>query len=557
MALHERHRSNHNFYWGGLLAETLRQLGVTLAVICPGSRSAPLATGFALCDGMEAVPVLDERSAAFFAIGHARRTRRPAALVCTSGTAAANFLPAVVEAHESRLPLLLLTADRPPELRNCAAGQAIDQQKLFGNYVRWFHEMALPDTNLLPYLGNTLQHAVTCALGAPAGPVQLNCPFREPLIPEPDPDFTAPPPPEARQPMAARTSQSEAALATAQAWARASRKPVIIAGQTDVAVAENYTTERLPRMVLTDCLSDLRHHDAGPIRLPYYDVWLREHAVECDLAVCIGQLPTSKALRQWLATTQCRYLHVDTDPRIPLPSGNPYLSVSPDDLFAQITFNAEARQSPQWHAACEAGKQLHQRIRELDTLCEPKLPQLLADNLPVGTAIFLASSTPVRDAEWFWPSTDRRYKVSANRGANGIDGTLSSAMGLAHRSGTPTVLVTGDLAFLHDSGGLLLKLSFEGSLTIIVINNNGGGIFQNLPIAQYEAVFERYFATPQQVDLARLADAHGINYALITSCDVLAKHLQELPDRGLQILEVPTDRQADARLRKTLLQLPQ
>ncbi len=563
--MHELLRSNLNFFWGGLVAETLKRRGLRRAVISPGSRSAPLTAAFALTEGIETTPVLDERSAAFYALGLVKATGRPVALVCTSGTAAANYLPAVVEAHYAGLPLFVLTADRPPELRDCAAGQAIDQQKLFGDYAAWQHELALPDAALLPYLRNTVLHAWrTC--WHQHGPVHLNVPFREPLAPLPDDgDWQVPEtfwdkPEPLRKPL----TEHEGILKALQE----AGDGIIIAGPHHSPDPEAYArgVEELARClgwpVLADALSPLRHTSVGTLTpIAHYDAILRDQELAEKLApqavLQLGPLPTSKVLRKWLAGLDVpTWIASDRPVNLdPLHRRNAIWLARFEELTRLGALIDETSDlAVAWARAQEAvAERLEDSLTGCETLFEGKLPWVLAQNLPARTPVFVASSMPVRDTEFFWPVSHRHFRVAANRGANGIDGTLSAALGYAEGCDQAGVLVTGELAFLHDSNGLLLAKDYPGSLTVIVINNDGGGIFEHLPIAKFDPPFEKYFATPQSVDFAALAAAHDVPYHAPESWEEVVDLVSQLPERGLRIIELKTDRKADTKLRQALL----
>lgn len=563
--MHELLHSNLNFFWGGLLVETLKRRGLRRAVISPGSRSAPLTAAFALNDGIEATSVLDERSAAFYALGLAKASGRPVALVCTSGTAAANYLPAVVEAKQAGVPLIILTADRPPELRDCAAGQAIDQQKLYGDYVTWFHELALPEAKLLPYMRNMVRQAWRASWHG-QGPTHLNVPFREPLAPLPDGETWEVPEHfwDKPEPLPRPLTEHEGILKAL----REAGNGIIIAGPHDTPDPEAYVrgVEELARClgwpILADALSPLRHHAVGGLHLvAHYDAILRDSALAEKLApqavLQLGPLPTSKVLRKWLATFDVPTWIASTQPHNldPLHRATAHWVARFEQLIRLGALADEP--SPltiAWALAEQsASRRLEDAFEGCDALFEGRLPWLLAEHLPEGTPVFIASSMPVRDAEFFWPTSNKGFRVSGNRGANGIDGTLSSALGYVEVTGQPGVLVTGDLAFLHDTNGLLLAKDYPGSLTVIVINNEGGGIFEKLAIAPFDPPFEKFFATPQQVDLAQLAAAYDIPHLVPESWDELEVLLMDWPKRGLRVIELKTDRKADMQRRSEIL----
>ncbi len=569
--------SNVNTLWASVLVETLHRLGLEMAVICPGSRSAPLAIAFARHHAITAIPILDERSASFFALGVARCTHRPVALICTSGTAGANFYPAVIEARESRVPLLLLTADRPPELRDCHAGQAINQHNLFGTFPNGAFEVAVPEVNLLDYLRQTLVQAWGQMLYPFRGPVHLNLPFRDPLIPIVDLSlqhqssefdavefFAAVGPwgqPEVSGPIPGETLLRQ----TLDQWQ--ADRGLILVGPVQPEEAEPYVSaiahlsHVLGYPVLAEGLSPLRNcAELIPNLIAGYDLILRQPDPQQrwtpDVVIQIGELPTSKALRTWLAQTHCRRYVIAPDsgnfdplhghaihlrwPLIPLAAR---LSDPPRPSSAYLQ---------QWQAAEQQVQQaIAHTMHHTHTLIESKVAWTLAQVLPAHTSLFISNSMPVRDVECFWPSNANRVYPYFNRGANGIDGTLSTALGVAY--GQQSVLLTGDLALLHDTNGFLLRSHFQGHLTIVLINNNGGGIFEMLPIAQFDPPFEEFFATPQSIDFANLAVTYGVTHELIQDWQHLRDRLNPLPSQGIRILEVRTDRQGDAAWRKATL----
>lgn len=568
---------NVNSLWGSVLVETLVQLGLRQAVISPGSRSAPLTVAFARHPRVGSIPVLDERSASFFALGLAKQRQRPVALVCTSGTAAANFLPAVIEARESGVPLLVLTADRPPEMRDSHSGQTIDQLKLYGSYVNFFHEFAVPEASrpMLRYLRQTVVQAFTRSMRPFAGPVHLNCPFRDPLPP------VAQALPDEISPGAFRgffagideygSTGAKLEIATdGPIWPAVTDEAagVIVVGPSDPTVPHAFVqnvgkiSRALGWPVLADALSPVRNWatDAGHL-VAHYDAILRSGTRAAELqpkqVICIGGWPTSKVLRTWLqeADPQAVIISESADnlDALHLRSGHVRSGLAAWSAGFQGRRRV-GRYTKQWlQAEAEVRQELAATWRRLREPTEPGWVPALAKNLPVDSRLFVASSMPVRDLEYFWPANDRRFSVKFNRGANGIDGTLSTALGVAHGARTPAVLVTGDLALLHDSNGFLIGPKFKGSLTIVLINNDGGGIFGHLPIAQFEPPFEEFFATPQQVDFARLAAAHGIAHVRVKDWLHLGRLVAKPPKQGIRVLEIRTDRKRDAAWRKALV----
>jgi 2-succinyl-5-enolpyruvyl-6-hydroxy-3-cyclohexene-1-carboxylate synthase len=569
---------NTNTLWASILVETLQRLGLTTAVICPGSRSTPLAIAFARHDKVEAIPVLDERSAGFFALGISRQKAQPVVIVCTSGTAGANFYPAVIEARESRVPLLVLTADRPPELRDCHSGQTIDQVKLYGHYPNWQTELATPslEMGMLAYLRQTAIHAWERSLFPVPGPVHLNIPFRDPLAPLPQPeagalmsqfqpeDFFG-----AVSPLLSRLEVRTEVLAAnlKEEWLECERG-VIIAGVAQPQQPQEYCQaiaqlcKSLGWPVLAEGLSPVRNYaQLNPYVISTYDLILRNRHLAQQLkpavAIQVGDLPTSKELRTWLESTQPRRWAIDPsyENLDPLHGKTAHLRLSAVETglgalqnrkvgfacseYLQLWYNAEVkvRAAVDWTMAA------------MEEIIEPKVAWLLSQVLPPATPVFIANSMPVRDVEFFWAPNNSRIQPYFNRGANGIDGTLSTALGVAHRNQS-SVMLTGDLALLHDTNGFLLRNKFVGHLTIVVINNNGGGIFEMLPVAQFEPPFEEFFAAPQDIDFAQLCCTYNVEYKLIDSWEQLARLLNPLPERGIRVLEVRTSRKVDSRWRR-------
>lgn len=566
---------NVNSLWGSALVETLARLGLQHAVISPGSRSTPLTMAFARHAAIESIPVLDERSAAFFALGLAKRTHRPVVLLCTSGTAGANYFPAVIEAQESGVPLLVITADRPPEMRECSSGQTIDQQKLFGSHVNHYHEFAVPAATLpmLRYLRQTVVQAWERAQWPAAGPVHLNAPFRDPLPPIPDAvtgklrgkfdeqEFFALLPGVAERRFSAPAETFAAGLDLQGV------RGIIVAGPAQpadpVAYADSVAgiAQTLRWPVLADALTPLRNQAARrPELITTYDTFLRSPALADSLApdvvLCLGGWPTSKVLREWLVRCDAPTFLIAADPRNhdALHGRTQHLRTSVE-AFARDLGHAPARASA-WVSTwatlnARTNAALDRELRRQRGMFEGQAARLLPALLPVGTPVFAASSMPVRDLEYFWSVNDRRHEMYFNRGANGIDGTLSTALGVAH-GGRPAVLLTGDLALLHDTNGFLQAGALRGSLTIVLINNNGGGIFGHLPVAQFPETFERFFATPQEIDFGRLCAAYGVAHTRVKSWAHLGRLLKKLPARGVRVLEVRTDRTRDAAFRKAL-----
>ena len=561
-------RSTVNSAWGALTMEVLARLGLETVVVSPGSRSTPLVLAAARNPKLETIPILDERTAGFFALGLAKRTHKPVALVCTSGSAVVNYYPAALEASMSGTPLLVLTADRPAELRDCSAGQTIDQAKIFGGFARFFHEVALPDVehNLLAYLRQTLVHALQQSLQGNPGPVHLNFPFREPLSPDLTHQHTPVIAVDAMESAATVTTRlCEAVSVEAQLDSVAlerlasHQRGLIVVGAVNPrgdhesfaeAVAE--VSQKLGWPILSDVLNPLRNFlDKDQPLICHYDSLLRNRGItekwQPSAILQVGPLPTSKVLRGWLAKQDAiSFLLSDrpgnTDPlhRIAVPLHGTVEALN--NSISQQTVDTNWLKS--WlEQEQEVARTLDDKLEQTNELFEGKIAWLLSRNLPKGTPTFIANSMSVRYAEYFWCASERQYPIYCNRGTNGIDGTLGTALGVAHR-GQPAVLLTGDLAFLHDTNALLTIGELKGSLTIVLVNNRGGGIFEHLPVSQLKESFERYFATPQNVQIDTLCRAYGVEHQRVEDWNVLTKAIRTLPEQGVRLLEVPTDRKA-------------
>jgi 2-succinyl-5-enolpyruvyl-6-hydroxy-3-cyclohexene-1-carboxylate synthase len=577
--------TNRNTALASAMVEELARCGVRRAVLSPGSRSTPLAVALWRQREIDVAVILDERSAGFFALGTALATGAPAAVLCTSGSAAANLHPAVVEADEAGVPLLVLTADRPPELRDVGAGQTIDQLKLYGDAVRWFTEVGTheaDDAGLL-HFRSVACRAYASAVGDPRpGPVHLNVPWREPLAPVPvegqvtaaDPlalDGRGDDPLHAVTPAAPRAD--EAVLDLLAERIGDSARGLIVAGRqrnpklagpiAELAAAAGYP-------ILAEPTSQLRRgpHDRSLV-VTAYDAIARERsaALEPELVVRFGDLPTSKPLREWLAAIEALD-QVVVDPagewREPTRRAATLLRADPTataraltDRISKLRPGAEAvagsRYATDWLAAeravCEA---VDRRLEELDELSEPGIWTALGRALRDGDSVLAASSMPVRDLEAFLRSGPEGVRFASNRGANGIDGLVSTAAGLAAGSGSRTWAVLGDLALFHDIGGLA-AVRHAPELRLIVVDNSGGGIFHFLPQAGVmpDEEFEALLGTPagrDPVDAGRLFD---LSVATPTSPAELDEALAD----EARMIVVRTDRARNLELHRELAEL--
>ncbi|MDI3340691.1 MAG: 2-succinyl-5-enolpyruvyl-6-hydroxy-3-cyclohexene-1-carboxylic-acid synthase [Sphaerobacter sp.] len=582
------------FAYVGAFVDELARAGVRHVVFAPGSRSTPLAVMLARHPDIRLWAHLDERSAAFFALGMAKARQEPVAVVCSSGTAAANFLPAAIEARYARVPLLLLTADRPHELRDVGAPQAIDQIHLFGRAVKWFVDAALPEATpgLLRYARMLAARAAATALADPAGPVHLNFPFREPLMPLPPEGYTpddglaeAAPGPIAVS-RAPRVPDPAAVRALAAELVAARRGLIVCGPQTDPALGP--AVVRLARALGFPVLADpLSHVRCGPhvddVVLDSYDAFLRDavlvERLAPDLVLRFGAMPTSKPVLLYLQRhPAARHIVVDggdgwEDPALLAAR---VVHAAPTHLCAALCAElardsvapplsqswergpgGEGPRSPwltTWQAVDRVTRTaIADRLARLDELFEGKVFAELAALLPEGSTLFAGNSMPVRDLDTFFPRSRRAIRFLANRGANGIDGVISSALGAVATGEGPLVLAIGDISFYHDMNGLLAARLHQLSATIVLLNNDGGGIFSFLPQAAYPEHFETLFGTPHGLDFRPVADLYGAAYTRVATWDAFREAVaQGVAAPGLHIVEVPTDRARNVTLHREM-----
>jgi 2-succinyl-5-enolpyruvyl-6-hydroxy-3-cyclohexene-1-carboxylate synthase len=567
--------TNGNTALASAFTEELARGGLRQAVISPGSRSTPLALALWRQPEIEVSVIVDERSASFFALGAAQASSTPVAMLCTSGTAAANYHPAICEADESAVPLIALTADRPPELRGIGAGQTIDQIKLYGSSVRWFCEVGThhaDDEGLLHYR-SVACHALAAGRGEPRpGPVHLNLPWREPLAPIPlDRAVTA------TDPLALTGREGRPLTAVTKIDVEPS--PFLldeVAGHIGDAISGVIVAGRQLDAELREPLSHLAHASGFPILaeptsqlrcgphdranvISTYDLLLRDErfasSVAPDLVLRFGEMPTSKPLRTWLAASGADQIAIDPYGgwNEPTKRAAALLRADPTELAAgwATRLEKEDRGTPgRWLEAERAARDAIAATLAGNAISEPALHSALGQAHRDGDLVYTASSMPIRDQEAFLPTTDSDVLFLCNRGANGIDGLISSGIGAAHATGRPTTIVTGDLGLLHDVGGLAALRDVDTDVRLVVIDNDGGGIFSFLPQAQVLAndEFEALLGTPRGVDSARAADLFGLAHRRLETLD-------QLPDvlaAGTGIVDVQVERAGNTDLHARL-----
>jgi 2-succinyl-5-enolpyruvyl-6-hydroxy-3-cyclohexene-1-carboxylate synthase len=530
--------------------------GVDEVVISPGSRSTPLALLFAHHPGVKTYINVDERSAAFFALGIAKARNKPVAILCSSGTAGANYYPAVIEARYAKVPLIVLTADRPHELREVGAPQAINQIDLYGKHVKWSIDMALPESipSMIQYARSSAVRGVAISTGNPEGPVHYNFPFREPLIPDLQKvEF-------AGDQKGKRVLQGDRQLSPdfqheLQETIEKSNHAIIVCGsglcedavQSIVDFAEE---NALP--IIADPLSFVRsgHHSKDTV-IDCYDTFLRiedlQESLHPDLVIRFGAMPVSKALMLFLKglpDIPTWIVSKGEEWQDPTARGTDYIHCD-ESLFCKSLMKHTSQKTLSWlnhwqdvnnrtknllingHQAWDEGAAVHQLIQ----------------HLPEGSTLFSSNSMPIRDLDTYFFTNERSLRIFANRGANGIDGVVSTALGMSTKSQSMYLLI-GDLAFFHDLNGLLTARKYQLDMTIVVMNNNGGGIFSYLPQAVDQTHFEDLFGTPMDLEFAHAAKLYGAHYFHVTSQQEFIPALQEAEhSKGIKIIEVMTNRE--------------
>jgi 2-succinyl-5-enolpyruvyl-6-hydroxy-3-cyclohexene-1-carboxylate synthase len=568
--------TNRNTALASAMVDELARCGVRYAAIAPGSRSTPAALALLRAPAIKTTSIVDERSAAFFALGAAQAIGVPAVVLTTSGTAAANLHPAICEADEASVPLIALTSDRPPELRGVGAGQTIDQLKLYGEAVRWFCEVGTHDADDggLLHFRSVACRAYAAAQGDPRpGPVHLNLAWRDPLGPEPRPkDVTATSALALRgrdeRPLSAVLASpvepDEPLLTALVERVAGTPRGVIVAGRLADPVAAT-PIAALARAagypILAEPTSQLRlgPHDRDLIVWPYEAIArARCDALVPELVIRFGDMPTCKPLRHWLDEFEA-LSQIVVDRHFgwnePTRRGETILRCDAAALSAALAERVARREDDRWSsawlaAARAAAGAIEAELATFDRPSEPGVHAALGRLYADGELVYTASSMPIRDQEAFLEAGPADVRFLCNRGANGIDGLISSGIGAATASGRPTWIITGDLALYHDMNGLAVLPRVEPPVRIVVLNNDGGGIFEFLPQSEQvtRAEFEALFGTPLGLDLGRVARLYDLPFARI---DDLAD-LVSMDTSGTTLIEVPVDRGSNVELHRRI-----
>lgn len=546
-----------------VIVDELARCGVREACLAPGSRSAPLAHALYEDSRIRLHVRIDERSASFLALGLAKADRRPAIVVGTSGTAAANFYPAVIEAHHARVPLIVVTADRPQELRETGANQTIDQTKMFGDVVRWWVDV---HSDLHPSAGvhwrSVASHVWQRALGSPMGPVHMNVSLRDPLVGDSaglPVDMAGRP---GRKPWQTVSTGPAGApdRVVEQLGERmsATEKGLVVAGAADIDPAPLTELARAVGWpILAEPVSGLR---SSEMAVSTYDallrapVWMEGHRP--DLVLRVGKIAASKALLGWLdASVPQVLLDADAQWLDPTRAIEEIVRAEPSVVAEQLVKTIGPRRDSAWAADWTAADRHARAVIDeiLDEHTEPTEPRIardLADLLPSNGTLLAGSSMPVRDLDSFM-RTRPGLRVVGNRGASGIDGFVSTAIGVALATPGRVAALAGDLSMLHDAGGLGTLGGPSPDLDFVVLNNDGGGIFSFLPQAKRARSFETLFGTPHGLDFSRLARLYGCAHALLQSADDLGPMLDERSG-GLRLIEARTNRQDNVELHRRI-----
>ena len=568
---------NINAVWGALIVEELVRNGVGLFCLSPGSRCAPLTVAVAENARAQHVMHFDERGAAYHALGYAAATGRPAALICTSGTAVTNYFPAVVEAAHARVPLIVLSADRPPELLDAGANQAIDQVRLFGNYARWYAALPCPTEEIAAKtVLTTIDQAVYRATSAPAGPVHLNCMFREPLAPVPtDRDFgpylagvaswQSGDAPYTASVKSARTASPDDRRQLVETLGRAEHGLLVVGRLASPAETEavGKLAEALNWPVFPDVASGLRLGTGTPPFAHYYDTLLGEpgFAERCapDVVLQVGSPVVSKRLLEHLEKHRPRQYILVADHPFRHDAAHGVTMRVEADVAAYCRDLAKDGAPPGdaewrrclWAASEAADEAMGGLLAQEDAFGEPAVARLLSERVRPDATLFVGNSMPVRDVGRFASPHGARPRVAVNRGASGIDGNIAAAAGYARGLDAPVTALVGDLALLHDLNSLALLRDVGVPVTVVVLNNNGGGIFSFLPIAEFPEHFEKLFAAPHGRRFKEAAALFDLDYYRACSRESFVDAYETAGKSGASaIIEVGTDREDNVRVHR-------
>ena len=563
------------------LVDEFYQLGVRHAVFSPGSRSTTMAMLFKEHEGFETYMNIDERSASFMALGIAKAHKEPTVLVCTSGSAVAHYLPAILEAQYSGIPLIVLSADRPHTLLHVGAPQTVDQHKIFGTAVNYLEELAVPqESHYYTYPRQVARKAYMKAMDTKKGPVHINVPLFEPLVPELSrnhfeagrssfkvvkPNYSSVFGCDNRNNLPHINNATDIAHGNDgtkeinDLLERYERILILAGPQIDIDEAETICSfgEALQAPILADPLSNVRGCDTSKVVISTYDALLARQALwyelKPDCVIQFGQIVVSKRVQQMIASwTDVEYIEVNPTMDSMNPTGKTTMHMQASiDVFTHLygKNNNSDTYLNIWRRLDQAGKKQLSLASDEPHCFEGRTIRELQKQIPEDGQIFVANSMTIRDFDYFWFSGESKAVLYGNRGVNGIDGTISTALGLAV-NGRPTYLVTGDLSLFHDLNGLAVAKTHNLNLTIILHNNDGGGIFEYLP-QKGTKHFDYLFSTSQGLDYSGAAKLYGCDYTKISSPDELSSVLANVSqETGVHIIEIPTNREYSRELHK-------
>ena len=563
------------------LVDEFYQLGVRHAVFSPGSRSTTMAMLFKEHEGFETYMNIDERSASFMALGIAKAHKEPTVLVCTSGSAVAHYLPAILEAQYSGIPLIVLSADRPHTLLHVGAPQTVDQHKIFGTAVNYFEELAVPqESHYYTYPRQVARKAYMKAMDTKKGPVHINVPLFEPLVPELSrnhfevgrssfkvvkPNYSSVFGCDNRNNLPHINNATDIAHGNDgtkeinDLLERYERILILAGPQIDIDEAETICSfgEALQAPILADPLSNVRGCDTSKVVISTYDALLARQALwyelKPDCVIQFGQIVVSKRVQQMIASwTDLEYIEVNPTMDSMNPTGKTTMHMQASiDVFTNLygVKNDSPAYLGKWQHLETAGKQKLGTAIEEPSCFEGRTIRELQQHISDNAQVLIANSMSIRDFDYFWFSGESKAVLYGNRGVNGIDGTISTALGLAV-NGRPTYLVTGDLSLFHDLNGLAVAKTHNLNLTIILHNNDGGGIFEYLP-QKGTKHFDYLFSTSQGLDYSGAAKLYGCDYTKISSPDELSSVLANVSqETGVHIIEIPTNREYSRELHK-------
>ncbi len=569
---------NINILWANLIIEELIRCGADYFCLSPGSRSSPLVVAMATNPKAKTLIHYDERGIAFHALGYISATSKPSVVISTSGTATANFFPAIIEASKKKLPLIVLTADRPPELHKAGADQTIDQVGIYGDYVRWHFDFPCPTQEIkLEFILTTIDQAVYMATRSLSGPIHINCMFREPLAPTlTKNDFRQ----YLREVIPWQKSQrpyttyigSDPSLANEKKREIIKKILQIKNGLIVVGKLKKFSeqkavlhlAEKLNWPVFPDITSGLRSGHSNKNIISHFDqILLSEKFVrtyKCDGVIHIGGRITSKRWYQYVEQIRpLEYIMILNHPLRNDPLHIVSLRIETDiALFCNfLTKSIEQRRNTKIISLLKESSHRVDHIIDESTynaksLSEPTVARLVSKHIPPETGLFLANSMPIRDMDMFASDTNK-FILGANRGASGIDGTIATATGFAKGINKIVTLLIGDLAFLHDLNSLALLRDLNHPLIVVVLNNNGGGIFSFLPIAQFDQIFEKYFGTPHDLHFQSASEMFNLHYANPKTRDEFtADYKNALSQKKSTIIEITTDRRENYQIHQKI-----